>query len=157
MHVALGRAYRNRRVHQGAVVYLALEGVSGFANRVEAWRQRYLNGHPGPVPFYLVNSTVDSIREHGELIGDKGASRERPPRWSSSTRSTAAWSATRTNPRAVAKFVRAADAIRAAFDCAVVIIHHCGVEGSLPRGHSSLSGADDGQLSVARGADIDLF
>ena len=34
MHVATGRPYRGRRVRQGVVVYLALEGGSGFANRV---------------------------------------------------------------------------------------------------------------------------
>ena len=51
MHVALGRPYRGHRVRQGAVVYCALEGVGYFANRVEAWRRRNLDGgHNGPVP-----------------------------------------------------------------------------------------------------------
>jgi hypothetical protein len=30
----------------------------------------------------------------------------------------------------------------------VIVIHHCGVAGSRPRGHSSLSGADDAQIAV---------
>jgi hypothetical protein len=47
-------------------------------------------------------------------------------------------------------YVRAADAIRAAFNCAVAIVHHCGVEGERPRGHTSLTGAVDAQLSVKR-------
>ena len=62
MHVALGRYYRNRRTHQGGVVYLALEGGTGFANRVEAWRQRCFGEHSGPVPFYLVSGTIDIVR-----------------------------------------------------------------------------------------------
>jgi RecA-family ATPase len=41
MHVVTGRPYRGRKVRQGSVVYIALEGSSGFDNRVEAWRQRY--------------------------------------------------------------------------------------------------------------------
>lgn len=49
-------------------------------------------------------------------------------------------------------YVRAADAIRAAFNCAVAIVHHCGVEGERPRGHTSLTGAVDAQLSVKRGS-----
>jgi hypothetical protein len=48
----------------------------------------------------------------------------------------------------MAKFIRASDAIRTAFDCVVVIVHHCGVAGSRPRGHTSLSGADDAQIAV---------
>src|SRR5262249_16931751 len=43
-----------------------------------------------------------------------------------------------------------ADAIREAFNCAVIIVHHCGVEGTRPRGHSSLTGAADAQLKVER-------
>jgi hypothetical protein len=47
-------------------------------------------------------------------------------------------------------YVNAADAIRAAFDCAVVIVHHCGIDGSRPRGHTSLTGTADAQLAVKR-------
>ena len=47
-------------------------------------------------------------------------------------------------------YVRAADAIREKFDCAVIIVHHCGVVGTRPRGHTSLSGAADAQIAVRR-------
>ena len=50
----------------------------------------------------------------------------------------------------MAKFIRAADMIRAAFGCVVSIVHHCGVQGSRPRGHTSLTGADDAQIAVER-------
>ena len=50
----------------------------------------------------------------------------------------------------MAKYIRAADTIRARFNCLVIIIHHCGVEGSRPRGHTSLTGADDAQIAVYR-------
>ena len=42
------------------------------------------------------------------------------------------------------------DAIRAAFDCLVLIIHHCGHHDSRPRGHSSLIAAVDTQIAVSR-------
>jgi len=52
----------------------------------------------------------------------------------------------------MAAYVRAADAIRDAFDCVVVIVHHCGHNGDRPRGHSSLMGALDIQIAVKRDA-----
>jgi hypothetical protein len=50
----------------------------------------------------------------------------------------------------MAAYVRAADAIRDAFDCAVPIMHHCGHNADRPRGHSSLLGAADVQIAVKR-------
>jgi len=47
-------------------------------------------------------------------------------------------------------YVNAADAIREAFGCAVIIVHHCGLDGTRPRGHTSLTGAVDAQLAVKR-------
>jgi RecA-family ATPase len=47
-------------------------------------------------------------------------------------------------------YVRAADAIREAFGCVVTIVHHCGIDGTRPRGHTSLTDACDAQLSVKR-------
>jgi RecA-family ATPase len=49
-------------------------------------------------------------------------------------------------------YVLAADKIRDAFNCAVIIVHHCGHEGTRPRGHSSLIGAVDAQIAVKRDA-----
>ena len=37
----------------------------------------------------------------------------------------------------------AADRLREEFRCAVIIIHHCGIDATRPRGHSSLTGAVD--------------
>ena len=34
--------------------------------------------------------------------------------------------------------------------CAVIIVHHCGIDASRPRGHTSLSGAVESQLKVER-------
>ena len=47
-------------------------------------------------------------------------------------------------------YVRAAEAIRDAFDCVVIIVHHCGYDDTRPRGHSSLPAAVDAQLAVTR-------
>jgi hypothetical protein len=52
----------------------------------------------------------------------------------------------------ITAYVKVGDELRIAFDCAVVIIHHCGHEGTRPRGHSSLMGAIDAQIAVKRDA-----
>ena len=50
----------------------------------------------------------------------------------------------------MSNYVRAADAIRDAFGCAVLIVHHCGINDLRPRGHTSLTGAADAQIAVKR-------
>ena len=37
-------------------------------------------------------------------------------------------------------YIKATDAIREAFDCSVLVVHHCGINDSRPRGHTSLTG-----------------
>ena len=68
MHVALGREYRGKRVHQGSVVYCCFEGQSGISARIEAFRQRFLPEDAESVPFYLQPAPMDLIKEHADLI-----------------------------------------------------------------------------------------
>ena len=77
MHIACGADYRGRRVKQGAVVYLALEGGSGFKNRVEAYRQHH---DIADAPFYLITDRTDLIGDHHMLIDaiTKQTGNERP-------------------------------------------------------------------------------
>src|SRR5215469_13752528 len=37
LHIALGREYRGHKVQQASVIYIALEGQSGFPARIEAF------------------------------------------------------------------------------------------------------------------------
>lgn len=50
-------------------------------------------------------------------------------------------------------FIQAADAICEAFNYVVIIVHHCCIDGARPRGHSSPTGAADGQIAVKRDKD----
>jgi hypothetical protein len=151
MHIALGWLYRGRKVQQGTVVYLALEGAHGFKNRVEAWRRRYLKDHQGPVPFYLIDVPVDLVADHGSLIlAIRAQLGEQTPVVVVIDTLNRALVGDENKPADMAKFVRAADAIRIAFECLVAIVHHCGVAGGRPRGHTSLPGADDVQIGVER-------
>lgn len=57
----------------------------------------------------------------------------------------------------MAAYIKAADAVREAFNCAVIVVHHCGIDTSRPRGHTSLTGAVDAQLAVKRDASDNIF
>jgi AAA domain len=151
MHVALGWKYRNRRVQRGTVVYLALEGGHGFSARVEAWRQHHLASHHEPVPFFLCDVPVDLVADHKALIDAirLQLAGQMPAAVVIDTLNRALIGDENKSDD-MSKFIRAADTIRETFDCLVVIIHHCGVQGSRPRGHTSLSGADDVQIAVDR-------
>jgi hypothetical protein len=153
MHVAMGWEYRGHRVEQGPVVYFALEGGRGFRGRIEAWRRHHLDAHEGDVPFYLVDVPVDLIADHAAVIGAISAQLGRAvPAIVVIDTLNRALAGDENSSDDMAKFIRAADAIRLAFQCTVLVVHHCGIQASRPRGHTSLSGADDAQISIERDA-----
>jgi len=151
MHIALGWEYRGRRVTAGSVVYLALEGQDGFADRVDAFRQRRLEGDEVP-SFFLVKERTDLIRDHAELIKCIRAQCDGPSAVVIDTMNRSLVGS-ESKDEDMAAYIKAADAIKETFDCAVIIIHHCGIDGTRPRGHTSLTGAADVQISVKRTAD----
>jgi len=155
MHVAVGWEYRGHRVEQGPVVYFALEGGRGFRGRIEAWRRRNLGAYGGDIPFFLVDVALDLIADHGAVIGAIGEQLGRiTPAIVVIDTLNRALAGDENSPDDMAKFIRAADAIRLALQCTVLVVHHCGISASRPRGHTSLSGADDAQIAVERdGAD----
>jgi AAA domain len=151
MHVALGWEYRGRRVHQGPVVYCGFEGQSGITARVEAFRHQYRSELPEEVPFFLQPVTLDLVKDHAELIeavrATLGGTTPVAVVLDTLNRSLVGSESSDTD---MSNYVRAADAIRDAFGCSVLVVHHCGINDSRPRGHTSLTGAADAQLAVKR-------
>ena len=153
MHVAIGRSYRERKVQQGTVVYCALEGGTGFAGRVEAWRRLRLAEHDQAVPFYLLDVPLNLVADHAALIQSVRLQISGNPAVVVIDTLNRAMPGDENKPDDMSKFIRAADAIRLAFNCLVVIVHHCGVANNRPRGHTALAGADDAQIAVERDKD----
>jgi hypothetical protein len=152
MHVALGWEYRRHRVTQGSVVYIACEGERGLAARVAAFRLKHgLNG--ADPDFYLVTSRLDLAAEHEQLAADIraqiGSAVPVAVVIDTLNRSIAG---SESKDEDMGAYIKAADTIRETFACAVIIIHHCGIESSRPRGHTSLVGAVDAEISVKRDA-----
>jgi hypothetical protein len=149
MSVALGENYRGRRVQQGPIVYCAFEGQSGVRQRIEAYRQRHLAEGACGIPFYLQALTLDLIKEHKDLIAAIQANSVTPVAVVLDTLNRSL-TGSESSDEDMSAYVRAADGIRETFNCSVLVVHHCGVNDSRPRGHTSLTGAADAQLSVKR-------
>ena len=147
MHIALGREYRGKRVQKGSVVYLALEGGKGFTHRVEAFRHRH---SVTDAPFYLITDRTDLVNEHTQLIVEITIQSGGAPALVVIDTLNRSLFGSENSDQDMAAYIRAADVIREAFSCTVAIIHHCGVAGDRPRGHTSLTGAVDAQLAVKR-------
>jgi hypothetical protein len=157
MHIALGREYRNRRVKPGPVVYCAFEGADGFRARAEAFRRE----HPtigDDVPFYLVGARMSMVADHADLISSiqaqVGGQNPVAVVLDTLNRSIAG---SESDDKAMTAYVNAADLIHEAFKCVVIIVHHCGIDGTRPRGHTSLTGTVDGQVAVKRDAQSNII
>jgi hypothetical protein len=150
MHIARAIEYRGRKTQQGCIVYIVLEGKKGFEKRIEAYRQ--FHRITEEVPFYTIATGLDLIREHEALISD--IKTELGPICpgvivvDTLNRSLAG---SENKPEDMGAYLSAAENVSRAFDdCAVLIAHHCGVEGTRPRGHSSLGGTVECQISVKK-------
>lgn len=150
-HIALGWDYRGHRVRQGTVVYVGLEGTRGIEARVEAFRRTHLAEDAGHVPLHLLLTRLDLVAEAALLIDEI---RDQLPDEHTTVividtlnRSLAG---SESSDEDMSAYVRAADAVREAFGCAVIIIHHCGHDDGRPRGHTALLGALDAQIAVAQ-------
>jgi hypothetical protein len=150
MHVAAAWEYRGRRVKQCPVVYFALEGQEGFVARVEAFRQ--VHG-VSEVPFYLSADRIVLPQDGAAVVQSiRSQFPDVKPGIVVLDTLNRSISGSENDPSDMGQYVRAADLIRAEFNCVVIVIHHCGVEGARPRGHTSLTGAADAQLAVKRDA-----
>ena len=151
LHVAMGWEYRDRYVRQGAVVYCAFEGAHGYKKRVEALRRHYNFTADATVPLYVMPGQANLIAEHTVLIADITAQlgNTRPAAVVLDTLNKSLFGSENKDVD-MGAYVRAAEAIRDAFGCVVIIVHHCGYDDTRPRGHSSLPGAVDAQLAVTR-------
>jgi hypothetical protein len=159
MHVAAGWEYRGRRVTQGNAVYVALEGQDGFGNRAEAFRQQRFEDGVGDVPgFYLVKERTDLVKDHPELIRCiRSQCADGKPAVVVIDTMNRSLVGSESKDEDMAAYIKAADAIKEAFECAVIVIHHCGINESRPRGHTSLTGAADVQISVKKDADGNII
>jgi hypothetical protein len=151
MHIALDWPYRGRRVHAGPVIYCAFEGQSGLEARLEAFRRHFMSEAHTATPFYLQPATLNLVKQSADLIAEIREHQVEPVLIVLDTLNRS-FAGSESSDEDMTAYVQAADAIRDAFDCAVVIVHHCGIDGTRPRGHTALTGAVDAQIAIKRDA-----
>lgn len=150
MHVARGWEYRGKPAKQGIVIYGCFEGVSGFKARKVAF-EREKDAGGGPAPFFLLPVAIDLIRDVKALIeAIKEALGDDVPVIIVLDTLNRSLVGSESDDKDMAAYIRAADALKCAFSCTVIIVHHCGHDATRFRGHSSLMGALDCEIHVSK-------
>ncbi len=152
MHVALGWDYRGRPVKQGPVVHCYFEAQDNFAKRKEAFVQAHMKDEELSVPFYLQVITLDLINDHQLLISDIRSQCPNPAvvNFDTMARSLVGDENSTLN---MGEYFRAADAIRQAFKCTVIIVHHSGYQKKHPRGSTALPSNSDFEIKIEKAPD----
>jgi hypothetical protein len=150
-HVALYPEYRGRAVQNGPVVYCAFEGAHGYNKRAEAIRRHHVLPADTNIPLYLVPGRINMIKEYPLLIA---AVRDQLygdiPRIIVLDTLNKSLVGSESKDTDMAAYIVAAEALRDAFDCVVIIVHHCGYDETHARGHTSLAGAVDAEFEIVR-------
>jgi hypothetical protein len=139
------------------VIYCAFEGGHGFKSRIEAQRRHYrelgqIDDH-ADVPMHIMSGQAKLIAEHAKLIAEfKLQLGDVVPKLVVLDTLNRSIDGSESKDVDMTSYVRAAEAVRSAFGCIVIIVHHCGYDDSHARGHTSLAAAVDGELSITRQA-----
>jgi hypothetical protein len=157
LHVATGKAWRGREIEAGGVIYCALEGAHGIANRVAAWRAHY--GYEGvQVPFAVVPVSINLLDPDADrarlvaTIAIAAVNMGVPVKLIViDTLSRAMAGGNENGPEDMGALVASADFIRQACKAHICFIHHSGKdEARGARGHSLLRAATDTEIEISR-------
>ena len=129
---------------------MAFEGAEGFKARAEAFRRT--QAIKAKVPFFLIGTNAKLVRDHKALIESINGQMDAPPVIVVLDTLHRSIDGSESKDADMGAYLAAAETIHLEFDCAVLIVHHCGVDGTRPRGHTSLTGAVDVQIAVKRDA-----
>jgi hypothetical protein len=154
-HVANQWEYRDRAVRGGLVMYCAFEGSHGYTKRIEAIRRFHRQTPADRTPLYVMSGRTDLIRDHDVLVREiRNYLEGKHPVAVVLDTLNKSLVGSENKDVDMAAYIRAAEAVRDAFDCVVIIVHHCGWDETRMRGHSSLRGAVDAELAVSRENDV---
>jgi hypothetical protein len=144
----------SRRIYKtGPVVYISSEGVGDLKNRIRAWEveQQTISDQ---FPFFLIRQNINFMSEAdverllrtvAKLTTEHGA----PVAVFVDTVSRVLPGADENLQKDMTLFIRACDAVREAFDTAVIGVHHTSRQGNM-RGSTVFDGAGDFLLEVKR-------
>jgi hypothetical protein len=158
LHVVMGWEYHDRAVQKGPAVYCAFEGGYQFHKRIEALRRHYELPADIRAPLPVLSGMANLISDHRLLTREIGEQVKRdfgaPPVAVVLDTLARSMQGSESKDTDMAAYIAAATAIRDAFKCVVIIVHHCGYDDSRMRGHSGLPAAIDASLAVMREDDV---
>ncbi len=153
--VATGIPWHGLQVKQGAVFYIAGEGIPGLKKRFRAWElahdidtERY--------PLYLSSGAGDfsSIPKVASIVKSMNALCEpdmKPGLIVIDTLARNFGGGNKNDAQAMNLFIRNIDFIRRVWDCSILIVHHTGyASAERGRGSSALRAAVDAEYMITR-------
>lgn len=152
-HIATGKKWGARNIQQGAVIYVAAEGISGVAKRVKAWeiarneQVKDLCIHGNSIIISETSSQdnlIQAIKDYKEDTGVdvKIVVLDTLARCNSGDENTT---------KDMSRFISGCDRVKAATGVSILCIHHTGKdENKGGRGSSSLMAACDFEFKIKR-------
>lgn len=155
LRVACGMDWHERRVKQGVVLYLALEGGPGIERRICAWKDRH-DAMEQQICFAWAEAPIDLRSSHGSSEAIVQAARQAAVAFRQPARLIVIDTVARAlaggsdcDPEHMGALIKAADQIRSETGAHVMLIHHAGKDADRgARGWSGLLGAIDTQIEV---------
>jgi hypothetical protein len=148
--VAAGREWFGCRVTQSPVLYVALEGEAGIAQRVKAYETKH-GGLPESFRFLLQSLDIRNVADRAALVQAIQAAGYQGGVLAIDTLNRAAPGMDENDSKSMGEVIGAAKAIQAQLGGLVLLVHHTGKDATKGlRGHSSLHAALDAAIEVTR-------
>ena len=148
--VASGADWFGCRTKAAPVLYIALEGEAGIAQRVQAYQVKHGRLSAG-FRFLLQSLDIRNATDRADLVGAVQAAGWTGGVLCLDTLNRAAPGMDENDSKSMGEAIDAAKAIQAAIGGVVLLVHHTGKDSTKGmRGHSSLHAALDAAVEVAR-------
>jgi hypothetical protein len=155
LSVAAGLEWCGRKVEQGSVIYIAAEGVSGLAPRVQAWRGPIADPTVAPWSnLWVLGEAVQFLEGgHTALLAALSESDVKPALIVVDTLARCMIGGEENSSKDMGWFIERCDEIRRATGATVLLVHHSGKphrnSPASERGSSALRGAVDTMIDVS--------
>lgn len=149
LHVAHGLQWMGRKTRQGGVVYVAAEGGAGIYRRVQAWHQAHQMSLT-PNFHVCITPLVLSLAEHVAALASAIEALPTKPSLIYIDTLSQTFEGDENSATDISAYLRMINsAIRARFNCTVVVIHHSGHAATeRPRGSSAITANVDFMVGV---------
>lgn len=150
--IATGRPWFGYRVQPAPVMYIALEGEHGIAQRVQAHQSRH--GTTERVRFLAAPLDLRNVQDRAELAREAKAAGLAGGVICIDTLAASAPGMDENTSSDMGEVIAALKALQAELGGLVLVVHHAGKDATKGlRGHSSLLGALDAAIEVQRNGD----